>query len=172
MIEYVQVAFLRKSHGVKGFIHIAMEEVFEQDIMNAKALFVEHRKKKVPYFIDSIELGGKDIIKFEEFKTPEDVKMLSQKAVFLPKNQISDFKEKTQPVLTANDLLVGFKLIDQASTEIGLISEIIEMPQQEMAVVTYQEKEVLIPLNEDSILDINQEQKTIQVEIIEGLLDL
>ncbi|MEM6699798.1 MAG: hypothetical protein AAF599_15455 [Bacteroidota bacterium] len=55
---------------------------------------------------------------------------------------------------------------------IGVIEEVIEMPQQEMAVINYKDKEVLIPMNEDFILEILEEEKILKVELPEGLLDL
>jgi 16S rRNA processing protein RimM len=46
------------------------------------------------------------------------------------------------------------------------------MPQQEIAVVVYQNKEVLIPLNEKLIVSIDEDKKVILMDLPEGLLTL
>jgi len=61
---------------------------------------------------------------------------------------------------------------DKTHGVLGEIKEIIEYPQQEMAAIIIKEKEVLIPLNEQLILEIDEEKKLISMDLPEGLLNL
>ena len=47
-----------------------------------------------------------------------------------------------------------------------------EYPQHFVATMNYKEKEVLFPLNEDMILEIDLDEETILVDLPDGLLDL
>jgi len=67
---------------------------------------------------------------------------------------------------------VSFEISDKTLGEIGVIEEIIEYPQQEMAAVTYKDKEVLIPLNDQLIVKIDLDGKRIEMDLPEGLLAL
>ena len=67
---------------------------------------------------------------------------------------------------------VNFEIHDKILGKIGIIEEIIEYPQQEMAAIKFQEKEVLIPLNEQLILTIDAENKVIEMDLPDGLLEL
>ncbi|RYG05892.1 MAG: 16S rRNA processing protein RimM, partial [Chitinophagaceae bacterium] len=45
-------------------------------------------------------------------------------------------------------------------------------PQQFIATVLYKETEIMFPLNEDIIVEIDDEEETILVNLPEGLLDV
>jgi len=63
-------------------------------------------------------------------------------------------------------------LVDENHGLIGIINEVTEMPQQEMAVLNYREKEILIPLHATLIEAIDTTNQKITVRLPEGLLDL
>ncbi len=48
---------------------------------------------------------------------------------------------------------------DQEHGELGTVDEIIEMPHQLLARVTYKEKEMLLPLNEQTMLKVDRKGK-------------
>jgi 16S rRNA processing protein RimM len=66
---------------------------------------------------------------------------------------------------------VGYTIVN-AGVEIGVISEIEEYPQQEMATINYNKKDILIPLNEQFIIKLDNKKKVIEMELPEGLLEL
>jgi 16S rRNA processing protein RimM len=61
---------------------------------------------------------------------------------------------------------------DKTTGPAGVITEVVEMPQQEMAFVLHHGREVLIPLNESLIISIDRENKTLLMDLPEGLLDM
>ncbi|MNT82127.1 16S rRNA-processing protein RimM [compost metagenome] len=62
--------------------------------------------------------------------------------------------------------------VDEALGELGEILEVNEYPQQFVATVLYQETEILFPLNEDFIVEIDDEEKILTLDLPEGLLDV
>ena len=67
---------------------------------------------------------------------------------------------------------VNYIIEDKTHGSLGKIEEIIEYPQQEMAAISIKEKEVLIPLNEQLIINIDDGTKTISMDLPDGLLNL
>ena len=67
---------------------------------------------------------------------------------------------------------LGFTIIDDHWGIIGVIEELKILPGQELAVVTYKEKKISIPLVEDLIYDLDLETQTIRMNLPDGLLDL
>jgi 16S rRNA processing protein RimM len=55
---------------------------------------------------------------------------------------------------------------------LGEIIEINEYPQQFVATVSYRNKEVMFPLNEDMIIEIDEDEGTLLVDLPDGLLDI
>jgi 16S rRNA processing protein RimM len=68
--------------------------------------------------------------------------------------------------------LKGYKMMDDLLGELGDIQSVEAYPQQEIAIVNYQNKEVLIPLNEFVISDIDNDNQIVNVSLPEGLLDI
>ena len=61
---------------------------------------------------------------------------------------------------------------DETHGELGEILEVNEYPQQFVATVSYQEKEIMFPLNDDMIVEIDEDASTLLVDLPDGLLDI
>ena len=82
-----------------------------------------------------------------------------------------DVSEKEEIIVTIQ-MYEGFTIIDKNLGEIGTIESVVEFPQQDMAFVTYKEKEVMIPLNDSIVTQIDEDKKELIVDLPEGLLEL
>lgn len=171
MSNYISVGKIGKAHGIKGAVKCLAEDAYLPDLANTSAIFIEESGQKLPYFLEEVQIGNAVILTLEELGTKEEANRLRGKEVFLRESDLLPIKNRVFEVLEYAKY-EGFELQDKELGMIGVIEEIIEMPQQEMAVVNYQEKEVLIPMNEDFILEILAQKKILKVELPEGLLDL
>jgi 16S rRNA processing protein RimM len=169
---YIQIGFIKKTHGLKGELKIAVEEPFEDLLFQAERIFIEQKGGKVPYFIESIRGGGELIVKFEDVGNKEAAMPLQSRPVFLPTAEVPE--EALLPIdpVTIYAGLEGYALIDQTLGEIGTIESIIATPQQELAVLTYQGREVLAPLNERFVQTIDRDARQVKGDFPEGLFDL
>ena len=70
------------------------------------------------------------------------------------------------------DNMIGYKISDITTNTIHVILELREFPQQIMAVINTDKKELLVPLNDEFIDDIDHDKRIIQMSLPEGLLDL
>lgn len=68
--------------------------------------------------------------------------------------------------------LKGFTVSDETQGELGEIIDVNEYPQQFVATVLYKGTEVMFPLNEDMIVEIDEDEETLLVDLPEGLLDI
>ena len=66
----------------------------------------------------------------------------------------------------------GFSVVDKTRGEIGDIRQILDFPSQAVMQVFFKEKEILIPINPQVILEVNRKKKEIQIDAPEGLIDL
>ena len=170
-MEYTQIGFTRKTHGIAGEIKIVIEEPYEDIFLEADRVFLEIKGNKQPFFIESIRGAGDLIVKFEDIGVREDALPLQSKPVFLPAAEIPADLDVSEPE-PEHAGLTGYLLVDQNAGEIGRIEEIMEMPQQEMAVVQYRGKQVMIPLNEQFLLRVDHAGQKVLMDLPEGLLEL
>lgn len=171
-MNYIQIGFTRKTHGIHGEVKAAIEEPFEDLFFEAERVFLEIKGIKHPFFIRNIRGGGELIVSFEDIHTREDALRLQSRPIFLPESEVPADLIEAQQAASPYEHLTGYLLIDQQTGPVGVIQEVIEMPQQEMAVVLYQEREVLIPLAPALIVATDEAQKHLLMDLPEGLLTL
>ncbi len=170
---YTIVGQAIKPHGLKGELKIITESIHDSAIAQADALFFEIDGKFLPYFIESLRQGNATILKLEGIDTKEAALQLSRSPFALPTEAVK--LEGNVVLENPHDFfktLENYTLIDQEKGTIGTIDNVIEMPQQSLAVVQYAEKEVLIPLNDQLIVQIDPKAKSLIMDLPEGLLEL
>lgn len=167
--DHFRIGSILKTRGLKGELQLYVDfEGLENIKFNA--VFVDMAGKLVPYFIESIKYPMKNTayLYVEDVDTIDKATPLVKKDVYLP-NKLKPKKKKAE--FTLKDLL-GFIAIDENEGELGEIIEINEYPQQLIAIVNYQDSEVLFPLNEEIIKGIDVNQNILYVDLPEGLLDI
>lgn len=174
--EYVSIGRIRKAHGITGEIKVSVEDRYLEDFLKNERVFIDLKSTKIPYFISSVRGESEMIVRLEEVDDRNAAIALHGKEIFLRKQDlIPDDEREFEPeeeYATQYGFLNGYTVTDKNTGPAGVISEVVEMPQQEMAFVLHNGKEVLIPLNESLIVSIDRENKTLLMDLPEGLLDV
>ena len=172
---YVLIGHTRKAHGIAGELKLSIEERYVEDFLKNERIFLDVKGTKIPYFVANVRGKGELILQLEDVTDRDAAIMLQGREVFLREKDILhdserelEFEEETLEYQHLN----GYTLVDQTLGAIGTIDEILEMPQQEMALVPYLGREVLIPLNPHYIRSIDHKARKVVVDLPEGLLEL
>ncbi|HMX40810.1 MAG TPA: ribosome maturation factor RimM [Saprospiraceae bacterium] len=172
---YVTIGHTKKTHGIAGELKAHIEERYLEDFLKNERIFLDVKGTKVPYFIRNVR-GGKDyIIHLEDVDTREAAYALQSREMLLRESDLIPDTEREIEIDGEETLqyahLVGYQIKDQRLGLVGSIEEVLEMPQQEMAFLTYKGREVLIPLHPHLIISIDDEAQTVQMDLPDGLLD-
>jgi 16S rRNA processing protein RimM len=139
-----------------------------QRILRHKFIFLQLEGLPVPFFIEEMDVNGEQLtVKLEGIDTQEAARNFTKKDVFLEKL----IERKRKVPLTWKELK-GYTITDEEFGTIGLIEEVVEYPMQFIARVIKDEKEILIPLNEELVDEVDSKSKIVRVTLPEGLLDL
>ncbi len=171
-MAYIQIGFLRKTHGVRGEIKAVVEEPFEEFFFQCERIFLEIKGIKQPFFLKSVRGGGELIVAFENVDHREAALLLQHKPILLPQEEVPEELLEVFQKPGPHEYLVGYTLVDQHSGRAAAIQAIRQMPQQDLAVVLYRDKEVLIPLIPAFIRSTDDEQKRLVMDLPEGLWEL
>lgn len=165
----IRIGKIAATHGLKG-------EVIVTHILNKKGwlnkndvLFLELNKNSfIPFFVTGIKADREDecVIKLEDLETVEAAKKLIGKKVYM--EEILLEKQNIDSPL----LWIGFNIIDKQMGEIGKINDVMQTAHQWLASVNYNDKEILIPLIQEMIVDLNIRNKYIRMDLPEGLLEV
>lgn len=169
--QNISVGKLGKPHGLSGAFRFLLHRELKNKKKFPKHFLLPQKGSFVPWFVKDIEwIGFQDgFILFEEIGVLEKAKQFSGSELFLSgKDATLYFK----PEAGEFGFLLGYKAIDETAGEIGTVNEIIENPGQILCSVINGEKEMMIPLVEEFISNINERKKEITFDLPEGLLDI
>ncbi len=170
--DIVEIGHTKKPHGLKGEVKVGIEERYLEDLLNADLVLLEIKGKPTPYFVENVRAGNAIILKLEEVNTPDAALSVAGKRMWLrAQDIIPDHEREMEIETTPYAHCAGYTIFD-GETEIGKILEIVELPQSEMAVIMYNNREVYIPLNQVFVKKIYNAAKRLVMELPEGLLDL
>ena len=163
------IGYITKTKGLKGEVQVFFEYEEPNDLP-LESVFAEINGKLIPYFISSFKLQNNQTgnFYFDDVDTIEKAEKLIRKKLYLP-NTLKPERDDDEFLITD---LKGFIVHDEKEGELGEIIEINEYPQQYIAVVPYKFKEVLFPLNDDLIVEIDQENNILHVNLPDGLIEL
>lgn len=167
--ECFYIGYISKTRGLKGEVQLYFE-FNDYELLDFDTIFLEIDKKLVPFFISSFKLqtNKTGYFFFEDVDDVDRAKALLRKAVYLPKTKMPE-RDADEFYITD---LVGYNVRDKHYGELGEIIAINEFPQQDIAVVQYRFRELMFPINDDFIVEIDEEQHILHVDLPTGLVDV
>lgn len=164
-----EIGYISKTRGLKGEVQVSFSYP-EPEKLKISSVFIEMNHKLVPYFVSNYKIPMPMIgyFNFEDIEHIDQASTITKKKIYLP-NRLKPKRKKGEFLFT--DLL-GFTAEDEQAGALGQILNVQEYPQQFLATINIQEKEILIPLNETFIAEINIDKRFIRFNLPDGLLDL
>lgn len=165
-----QLGHITRTHGTKGEVVFFLDVDFPDDYAEMESVFVEIKGQLIPYFIENINIqrGGKAIVKFEDVHSIEQATPLINCPLFLPEDTLDEL-EGSQFYYHE---IVGFRVVDAALGELGVVTTVYSMATQDLVAMEYQGQEVLIPVNDAMIEGVNRQEKVLKVTLPEGLVEV
>lgn len=166
-----KIGFLKKTHGIHGEVVLEFESHFEYSVEEAERFLIELEGLLVPFFVKEdgfrFKTANTAIIIFSEVESEKYAKRLIGNSVFLFKNEIVD-----APNQSLDSQFINHLLIDETLGDLGIINQVDDFSGNIVLTINFRGKEVLIPYNDDFLISVNEEQKTILLKLPEGLFDL
>ncbi len=161
-----QLGEVIKTHGLNGEVNISLDVDFPEDYKKLESVFLKQDGKLVPFFISHIQINGeKALVKFEDIDSIDDAKALVKAGLFLPLTQLPKLDEG----FYFHDL-IGCEVIEDGKL-LGTVKDVYEGANELMA-VSAGEHEILIPLIDEVLLEVDVKAKKVTVSLPDGLLNL
>ncbi len=169
---FVRIGSTGRTRGIDGEIKLYPDDQYLDDLLNAEFLFLERDGNKVPLRVESIREVQDLLVRFSGHNDPTAASKWASAQVYLPVDELTSSSSEVAPSLLEYDQLIGFIISDVQLGNIGRIVEVREFPQQEMAVLQHQDRQVLVPLNPVFIIGIDHEKQTVFMDLPAGLLEI
>lgn len=167
MVRIGKIAATRGLQGAVVLTHVVGSPAW---LKEGLALFVELRKdSRIPYFIEKVERAGAEecVVILEDVAGIEAARPLVGKSIYLESDVLEKGADERSPLRW-----IGYKLVDKTLGGLGPIEDVMQAGAQWLAQIKQDEKEILIPLADAFILEVNTRNKYVRMDLPEGLLDL
>lgn len=156
-------------HGLQGAVVLKQIIDSKDWLKKGDILFIELKRESfIPYFVETAKSASGDeyIITLDDISSPEDAKPLVNKTVYA-NEEVLEAAKVDSPLL-----YIGFNLVDKQKGGLGMIEDVMLVGRQWIAKLTIEGKEVLVPLAEDMILDVNMKNRFIRMDLPDGLVEI
>ncbi|WP_339655284.1 ribosome maturation factor RimM [uncultured Maribacter sp.] len=157
-------------YSFKGEVLVKLDTDDPEIYENMESVFVSLGNNLVPFFIKRCRLHKSNLLRidFEEVKSESDADRIMKCGLYLPLTQL--------PKLTGNKFyyheVIGFTVIDALRGNIGIIQSVNDTTAQALFEIQKEDKQLLIPINDDIVTQVDRENQTVFVKTPEGLVDL
>ncbi|HZZ76036.1 MAG TPA: 16S rRNA processing protein RimM, partial [Puia sp.] len=163
--SYRNIGKIVSAFGLKGDMIVLHRLGKKIAVSKIKVIFLEQKKDELlPYFIENIRKKGADelYLKLEGIDNKESATKFLRREVWLDEDEILTHTYKNNPISW-----VGYRILDEGK-DLGPILEVIEQPHQVLCRLEINAKEVLIPINEQTLNKVDHKNKTVLLSLPDG----
>jgi len=171
LTDYYALGYVKKTANRTGEVIIFLDVDDPTAYQKLRCIFVDMSSGLVPFFVEKIRFRhhGEASVKLEGVDDEEKADLLKGKSLWLPLEQL--------PKLTGNRFyfheVVSWHIFDENGNDIGIIKDILDNSVQPLFQIIHPSgKEVLIPIHDDILKNVDRENQRIEVAVPEGLLEL
>jgi 16S rRNA processing protein RimM len=157
-------------YSFKGEVLIKLDTDDPETYLSLQFFLLEDESHLIPYFTTKVQLHKSQLLRVfvEGVKSEKQADLMIGKSVYLPLDQL--------PKLADDQFyfheIIGFKVIDSVQGPIGTITGVNDASSQVLLEVEHNDRQILIPLVDELIQQLDKQQKQLYLSIPEGLLDL
>lgn len=168
--DLVPIGQVAKTIGYKGNVLVDAYPGYEQSWSALTKCLIKVEGVWAPFFVISSQRHADllDIL-FADLQDDKAARTIVQQEIFINAHQIAAEDGELE---MEDSEWVGFVVMDTEIGQIGTIQAIRELPGQDLAIVSYLDKSISIPLAEELIVEIDLEKKVVVLNLPHGLLDL
>ena len=164
-----QLGYVVKPHGLHGDVTIYIDADNPKTYKNLESVFILMDNQLVPFFIKSIKISDhKALVSLEESRNIEFANNLKGAELYLPLEML--------PELTDNHFyyheIIGYEVIDKNAGQLGKVANILTVGPQDILTVDHNGKEVLVPINDDTVYKVDKKKGLVYVNLPDGLLEI
>lgn len=159
-----------KKYSFKGELLVKLDTDEPEIYEHMESVFVELRNNLVPFFIESSQLHKSELlrIKFEDVDSEQDADSLLKCDLYLP----LEFLPKLEDDKFYFHEIIGFTVEDINFGTVGIVKSINDSTAQALFEIDRDGIEILIPMNDAFIKNVDKKKKIITVDTPEGLIEL
>ena len=170
MEDLLQVGIIASTHGVRGEVKVNPTTDDPRRFRRLKEVVLDTGKEKMNLEIEGVKFFKQFVIlKFKGLDNINDIEKYRQKSLYVTRKNAVRLQRDEYFIAD----LIGLKVQDEDGKELGTVKDVIETGANDVYEVEMADgKSLLLPAIKQCILNVDVENGTMQVHVLEGLLDL
>ena len=170
MEDLLQVGIITSTHGVRGEVKVYPTTDDPRRFRRLKEVVLDTGKEKMNLEIEGVKFFKHFVIlKFKGLYNINDIEKYRQKSLYVTRKNAVRLQRDEYFIAD----LIGLKVQDEDGKELGTVKDVIETGANDVYEVEMADgKSLLLPAIKQCILNVDVENGTMQVHVLEGLLDL
>ncbi len=167
MEQFLQVGIISSTHGVRGEVKVFPTTDDAVRFKNLKKVILNTGKEQIPLEIENVKFFKQFVIlKFKGIDNINDIEKYKGKSLFVDRENAVKLEKDEYYIAD----LIGMQVFTEEG-RLGVLKDVLETGVNEVYVVDSDKYgEVLIPAIQQCILDVNVEEQTMKVYLLEGLI--
>lgn len=168
MIEYLRVGIIVNSHGLKGEVKVmpTTDDISRFDYL--EKAFIQKNSERTEIQVTNVKYLNKFVIlKFEGYDDIDDILKFKNCDIMINREDAIKLNDNENFV---GDI-IGCLVYDD-NVEYGYVKDVIFTGANDVYVVDHNGKNLLIPVIDECVLEVDVVNQRIKVNMLEGLLDL
>lgn len=170
MEDLLQVGIITSTHGVRGEVKVYPTTDDPRRFRRLKEVVLDTGKEKMNLEIEGVKFFKQFVIlKFKGLDNINDIEKYRQKSLYVTRKNAVRLQRDEYFIAD----LIGMKVQDEDGKELGTVKDVIETGANDVYEVEMADgKSLLLPAIKQCILNVDVGNGTMQVHVLEGLLDL
>ena len=169
MEDLFQVGIITSTHGVKGEVKVYPTTDDVRRFKKLKDIILDNGKEHIALELESVKFFKQMVIlKFKGIDTLNDVERFRQKSLYVTRANAVRLRKDEYFIAD----LMGLKVVDEENKELGTLEDVMLTGANDVYVIKLLNgKELLLPAIKQCILNVDMENRCMQVHVLEGLIE-
>ncbi len=170
MEDMLRVGVIASTHGVKGEVKVFPTTDDAARFKQLKEVLLDTGKERLPLTIEHVKFfKNMVILKFKGYDSINDIEKYRSKDLLIFRENAVELGPDEYFITD----LIGLEVMTDQGETLGVMKDVLETGANDVYVVELESgKELLVPAIGECILDVNLEERTMKIHLLEGLLEL
>ena len=169
MEDFFRVGVIANTHGIRGEVKVFPTTDDINRFKKLKKVILDTKKEKLELEVVSCKFfKNMAILKFKDIDNINDIEKYKGMDLLVSRENAIPLEEDEYYIAD----LIDLKVIDEDDNEIGVLYDVMQTGANDVYVVNMNnDKELLLPIIDECMLDVDINDGYIIVHILEGLMD-
>ncbi len=171
--ELIEIGRYNKAHGVAGEISATID-VDVEVLEGLSCLVSDMDGIYVPFYVISCRPKSQEtvLLTIDGIASEKEAAMLVNRDIYALKREYRQESEDADADGYPLDFFIGFELQDNDGTRVGEITDVDEQTENAIFIVEHDGEELMVPANDDLIVEFDLDTKVMVMDLPQGILDL